>query len=570
MPTSADRSRPHRFFPARAWALAALSALALFSGRAEAQNDALVSKTVAAVLSDGEYFWALGDSGTSYSRIDFFSDWGNPRVTTRRAEGVGNALDGAAARPGGLLLWSNRRLRDTAKSDTVKSALFSLGRNDRITSDTITFVLPTPAGNAGGGGASRAAQGVRVSALAARDSLFAIGGGQAGFALLRLPAPAAGSAAPAAPLSGGPAFPASPPGPSPAAGAFSFASLPARSDSALSLLTCIRGAVCRTDTLARAGIPAFDSVTALAFSGRSPDSLFLLIGTARGLRRGLAQGRDFPRVDLPGTDDTTEAVQAIAADSASGRVFLFTRRRIFLSRNFGATFDSLVRPAGFEASPQVVLAPPFGSPPEVAFAGDSAYANLYLATPGLLLFRGDSLVLNRGNGPLARLLLDREDSVDFAVNQNVPTGLAFLRRGDRAVLAVGTAGRGLLYRRFSDSGAGAWENLTKQRAVKNALSEIITFPTLFDGSRNVGIGYRLRKDARVTITVRNYAMEKVRTVVRQSRRQGGRARSENPQEDSWDGKDDAGRFVSVGTYYILVETDSGERGWGKSIVVHGR
>ena len=31
-----------------------------------------------------------------------------------------------------------------------------------------------------------------------------------------------------------------------------------------------------------------------------------------------------------------------------------------------------------------------------------------------------------------------------------------------------------------------------------------------------------------------------------------------------------GRFVSVGTYYILVESEEGEKGWGKAIAVRGR
>ena len=53
-------------------------------------------------------------------------------------------------------------------------------------------------------------------------------------------------------------------------------------------------------------------------------------------------------------------------------------------------------------------------------------------------------------------------------------------------------------------------------------------------------------------------------------RKGGQARSENPAEDRWDGRDASGRFVSVGTYYILVESDQGEKGFGKAIVVRGR
>ena len=65
-------------------------------------------------------------------------------------------------------------------------------------------------------------------------------------------------------------------------------------------------------------------------------------------------------------------------------------------------------------------------------------------------------------------------------------------------------------------------------------------------------------------------MEKVRTLVRNAPRQGGIARSENTVEDQWDGTDASGRHVSAGVYYILVESDQGERGFGKAISIRGR
>jgi hypothetical protein len=105
---------------------------------------------------------------------------------------------------------------------------------------------------------------------------------------------------------------------------------------------------------------------------------------------------------------------------------------------------------------------------------------------------------------------------------------------------------------------------------------VITYPTLLTGAlvdgapEQVRLGYRRKKDGRVTITVFNSAMAKVRTLVKSAPRRGGIARSENPAEDRWDGRDAGGRFVSVGTYYILVESDQGERGFGKALVVRGR
>jgi hypothetical protein len=99
---------------------------------------------------------------------------------------------------------------------------------------------------------------------------------------------------------------------------------------------------------------------------------------------------------------------------------------------------------------------------------------------------------------------------------------------------------------------------------------LFTGETVNGVPEQVQLGYRLKKDGRVTITVFNYAMEKVRTVVRNAPRKGGVARSENPAEDRWDGRDSGGRRVSVGTYYILVESDRSERGFGKALVVRGR
>jgi flagellar hook assembly protein FlgD len=104
---------------------------------------------------------------------------------------------------------------------------------------------------------------------------------------------------------------------------------------------------------------------------------------------------------------------------------------------------------------------------------------------------------------------------------------------------------------------------------------VITYPTLISGGKRCGeeysrFGYRLGKDGRVTITVYNYAMEKVKTIVRNARRATVAGRSENIAEDRWDGCDDSGRLVSVGTYYVLVESDQGEKAFGKVLVTRGR
>jgi hypothetical protein len=131
---------------------------------------------------------------------------------------------------------------------------------------------------------------------------------------------------------------------------------------------------------------------------------------------------------------------------------------------------------------------------------------------------------------------------------------------------AGSRNRGLY---FLKSG-GDWVNINRRRKVEKDLKEVITFPTIFDGSEPVGIGYQLNKDAAITIEVYNYAMEPVKTIVKNSERKGGGGRSENPNQDRWDGRDANGSFVSAGVYYVKVKSDKGYRGWGKVMVVSGR
>jgi len=142
-----------------------------------------------------------------------------------------------------------------------------------------------------------------------------------------------------------------------------------------------------------------------------------------------------------------------------------------------------------------------------------------------------------------------------------------------AVLVSGSTLKGVFFRRLDRD--EDFTNINRLKSLKGSLGEVITYPTLLTAARNCGdahvrIGYRIKKDARVTITVYNYAMEKVRVIVKNAPRRGGIARSENIADDRWDGCDESGRFVSVGTYYILVASDQGEKAFGKAIVTRGR
>jgi hypothetical protein len=188
---------------------------------------------------------------------------------------------------------------------------------------------------------------------------------------------------------------------------------------------------------------------------------------------------------------------------------------------------------------------------------------------------------------LDQVLLDTADGLEISRDEGELTTLATARgvgaAAGQAVLVVGSTNKGVFHRRADQPGA-TFENLNRLKVLKGGLTEVITYPSIYTGYRMVKqgkdliltsdpdvvrIGYRLGGDARVSITVYNYAMEKVREIVRNASRRGG-ARSENIAEDVWDGLDASGRRVSVGTYYVLVESDKGDKGFGKVIVTRGR
>jgi hypothetical protein len=319
-----------------------------------------------------------------------------------------------------------------------------------------------------------------------------------------------------------------------------------------------------------------DSVTALAVDSSAADSAWILVGTHTGLRRGLWGSSVFSRIVLPGDSATARTrIERIHADPARRILWVFTPSRFYFSDDHGATFRVPPDVPGIATKPSVDLKG-FDPAPVAANLGDTSFVNFNLDLPGLVLFRRDTLLANAGSGAPADVLLDAADGLAISRNLGKLTDLAVVRDGSRVALAVGTTGKGLFYRRFGSGASADWINVNSLKRLEGGLEEIITYPTLFTGTgpsgepEYVNIGYRLKKDGKVTITVYNYAMEKVKVLVKDAPRKGGGGRSEDPGQDRWDGRDRSGRLVSVGTYYILVESSKGEKGWGKAIAVRGR
>lgn len=522
-------------------ALAAFPLLAVLASAAFGQGDPLVSKSVR-LLADGERVWAFADNGIDYSRIDLFTD--PPAISGGKLD-FRSGISGGVGRPRSLLVFFNHRASDTARLGGIAS----LDRDGKTDLDTLLF-RPAPGRN------NSLNAGVEISALAIwRDSVV-IGGGRAGFAFARLRPEGQGALD---------------------ADSLRFHALPSGEDTASVQVRCALGVACRfdlSDFAQMVGEP--DSVAALAVDSASADSVWLLIGTQAGLRRGLLGGNDFPRVTLPGDSSGQRVrIEGFHVDSRSNLLWVFTASRYYFSDDHGRTFRVPPDLPGVATRLSSTLSG-FSPAPEAANVGDTTFVNFNIDQAGLVMFRKDSVLTNAGGEPPFDILVAAEDGLDVSITQGRPTNLAVVSGGAFTALAVGTTKKGLFYRFFGPGQGPEWRNLNSLKRLRGGLDEIITYPTLFTGTgpggetEYVQIGYRLKKDGRVTITVYNYAMEKVKTIVSKARRLGGGGRSENPDEDRWDGRDRSGRLVSVGTYYILVESDQGEKGWGKAIHIRGR
>jgi hypothetical protein len=115
-------------------------------------------------------------------------------------------------------------------------------------------------------------------------------------------------------------------------------------------------------------------------------------------------------------------------------------------------------------------------------------------------------------------------------------------------------------------------NLVKRMTpIQNGLKQTYLFPSILNGYYSKGIfAYNLSKDANVTITVYDWNMDFVKTIIRNQPRQAGINRKEKrstiPDEDWWDGTTQQGKPVAPGIYYYKITTTKGERAFGKIVV----
>ncbi len=521
----------------------AAAVLASALSAAFGQSDPLASKSIPFLFADRDMFWAIAADGTKYSLIDPFA---NPVAIQNGTLPFGGFVRGGVGRTVSILLF-----HDYLQSDSVTvGGIGALTHDLKTKQDSLILARHGLHKNA-------TTLGAEISALALRADTLVIGGGTAGIAYAKVKPEGQGVLA---------------------SDTVNFRALPDGEDTSVAAFRCAVNKPCTVDSLdnvpKRFGTP--DSISVLAVDSSAADSIWLIIGTSTGLRRGLLGGNRFPAVALP-TDKPGAPIriESIHADAAHAILWVFSGSEYFFSGDHGRTFHKPPTVAGVGTSPASLTA--FNPAPEAANVGDTTFINFNIDRPGLVAFRKDSLTANTGTGDFGDVVLDYENGLDIRQGgEGRLTSLAVVRNGGVTVLGAGSTFKGIFLRKTGPGQDGSWANVNSLKTLKGGLDEVITFPTLFTGVKASGdpeyvhIGYRLKKDGKVTIRVFNYAMEPVFTVVDGSPRKGGGSRSESPTEDRWDGRDAGGRPVSLGTYYILVESDQGEKGWGKAIAVRGR
>jgi hypothetical protein len=524
-----------------------LAAVALPGVAAAQAADRIASKSISRVHAVQGTVFVLAEDGLSFSWLNLFNS--SAEVRTVEWPWDGSVEDGVPWRTS-MLLRANYPISDSQRVARAASAPAAALLNTSplaLRGDSLIFKDTSLA----------AVRGAGLTALAVRGDTALLGFGRLGLAYVRLNGASETS---------GPLFLDT---------TVSFRGFPGSDSATAPLITCRWNRLCRADTITVPG-GGLDSVISLAVD-TTAGGPWILIATQKGLRRGAWRGTNFPYVSLPGISDAAPVpVRTVFASPSATRAWAFTGSKFFYSDDHGATFrvpPSQPLTTGVTSSQFTSYAT--ARPPQVAFTGDTTFINFNMDSVGVVRFRKDSLQVNVTGSGLNQALLNANDSLDVGDEESL-TGLAVARRaGNQSVLVLGTTRQGIFYRRLDLPGK-AFTNLTSRAVLKGGLAEVITYPTLFEGPGSasspeyVRIGYRLKKSGRVTITIYNYAMEKVRVVVRNVPRQGGVPRSENFSEDRWDGRDSAGRLVSVGTYYVRVESDQGEAAFGKVICVRGR
>lgn len=203
---------------------------------------------------------------------------------------------------------------------------------------------------------------------------------------------------------------------------------------------------------------------------------------------------------------------------------------------------------------------------DVAFIGDKAFLSVQAvegSASGILKL--DSL---------GAIPFDDDDPWLYGLNAGVVdrsveiTGIAAFPLTKKITgLVATTNGAGISV--SADTGK-TWTHIMNQTAVKNDLGSIRMIPSVIGADNQSLVSYKVSKPSKITIEVFSYDMRKVRTIVKSAERPASSTRSTLATEDFWNGRDDAGRAVTMGIYYIRVKDNHGHVGWGKAITLGGK
>lgn len=139
---------------------------------------------------------------------------------------------------------------------------------------------------------------------------------------------------------------------------------------------------------------------------------------------------------------------------------------------------------------------------------------------------------------------------------------------------IAATSSGLYFSKYADPQTNHYPDMISVRHIRKLNSnESYALPGVIrSGSEGVYekavFVYKLSKNGNVTISVYDYNMNHVKTVINRERREARTpsGRSTVPAADFWDGTNKAGRRVSPGVYYYKITSTGGDRFLGKVIL----
>ena len=160
--------------------------------------------------------------------------------------------------------------------------------------------------------------------------------------------------------------------------------------------------------------------------------------------------------------------------------------------------------------------------------------------------------------------------------------LLLQRPGGQSALWIATSDtispsvkNGLFYsldEKKDEQDTAAFHYLHSDKKLQNGLKETYAYPGIlnaYNGGKAF-FAYNLSVPSKVTISIYDWNMDLVKTVIKDKDRSAGNdrinGRSTNTLEDFWDGANAFGKRVAVGVYYYKLTARSGEHSFGKIIV----